>query len=207
MLNDLISDGLTRIRNASMRKLETAKLLHSKVVEATLSILAAKGYVESYNVVEENNKKFINVVLKYDDHGRSVINELKRVSKPGRRVYQGKDDIKRFNVDIFTVGSDWEGYFDYLNEYCKVVYLPRTQGISSTQIRNSENVRLGIIGNEVILDRFLDEAKFVSGIDIIGGYTETDAVDTIYKSHQFNDLEQFSSSKMRYTLICLYLNV
>ena len=106
------------------------------------------------------------------------------------------DDIKRFNVDIFTVGSDWEGYFDYLNEYCKVVYLPRTQGISSTQIRNSENVRLGIIGNEVILDRFLDEAKFVSGIDIIGGYTETDAVDTIYKSHQFNDLEQFSSSKI-----------
>ena len=53
-------------------------------------------------------------------------------------------------MDIFTVGSDWEGYFDYLNEYCKVVYLPRTQGISSTQIRNSENVRLGIIGNEVI---------------------------------------------------------
>ena len=53
MLNDLISDGLTRIRNASMRKLETAKLLHSKVVEATLSILAAKGYVESYNVIED----------------------------------------------------------------------------------------------------------------------------------------------------------
>ncbi|QKF62040.1 30S ribosomal protein S8 [Campylobacter curvus] len=103
MLNDLISDGLTRIRNASMRKLETAKLLHSKVVEATLSILAAKGYVESYNVVEENNKKFINVVLKYDDHGRSIINELKRVSKPGRRVYQGKDDIKRFKNGYGTV--------------------------------------------------------------------------------------------------------
>ena len=98
MLNDLISDGLTRIRNASMRRLETAKLLHSKVVEATLSILAAKGYVESYNVIEEGNKKFINVVLKYDEYGRSVINELKRVSKPGRRVYQGKDDIKRFET-------------------------------------------------------------------------------------------------------------
>ena len=96
MLNDLISDGLTRIRNASMRKLETAKLLHSNVVEATLSILAAKGYIESYNVVEEGNKKFINVVLKYDEYGRSVINELKRVSKPGRRVYKGKDDVKRF---------------------------------------------------------------------------------------------------------------
>ena len=103
MLNDLISDGLTRIRNASMRKLETAKLLHSKVVEATLSILAAKGYVESYNVIEEGNKKFINVVLKYDEYGRSIINELKRVSKPGRRVYQGKDDIKRFKNGYGTV--------------------------------------------------------------------------------------------------------
>ena len=103
MLNDLISDGLTRIRNASMRKLETAKLLHSKVVEATLSILAAKGYVESYNVIEEGNKKFINVVLKYDEYGRSVINELKRVSKPGRRVYQGKDHIKRFKNGYGTV--------------------------------------------------------------------------------------------------------
>ena len=79
MLNDLISDGLTRIRNAAMRRLETTKLLHSNVVEATLSILAAKGYIESYNVVEEDKKKFINVVLKYDQHGRSVINELKRV--------------------------------------------------------------------------------------------------------------------------------
>ena len=86
-----------------MRRLETAKLLHSKVVEATLSILAAKGYVESYNVIEEGNKKFINVVLKYDEYGRSVINELKRVSKPGRRVYQGKDDIKRFKNGYGTV--------------------------------------------------------------------------------------------------------
>ena len=103
MLNDLISDGLTRIRNASMRRLETAKLLHSKVVEATLSILAAKGYVESYNVIEEGNKKFINVVLKYDEHGRSVINELKRVSSPGRRVYKGKAEIKRFKTGYGTI--------------------------------------------------------------------------------------------------------
>ena len=118
------------------------------------------------------------------------------------------DDIKRFNVDIFTVGSDWEGYFDYLNEYCKVVYLPRTQGISSTQIRNSENIRLGIIGNEVILDRFLDESKFVSGIDIIGGYTEAESVDTIYKSHQFNNLEQFGSSEELLDKVdAVYINV
>ena len=103
MLNDLISDGLTRIRNAAMRRLETTKLLHSNVVEATLSILAAKGYIESYNVVEEDKKKFINVVLKYDEHGRSVSNELKRVSSPGRRVYKGKDEIKRFKNGYGTI--------------------------------------------------------------------------------------------------------
>ena len=90
MINDLISDGLTRIRNAAMRRLDTTKLFHSNVVEAMLKILAEKGYIESYNVVEENNKKIINVVLKYDEKGRSVINEVKRISTPGRRVYQGK---------------------------------------------------------------------------------------------------------------------
>lgn len=51
--------------------------------------------------------------------------------------YEGQkiDDIRRYEVDIFAIGSDWEGKFDYLNEYCKVVYLPRTGGISSTEIR------------------------------------------------------------------------
>lgn len=103
MLNDLIADGLTRIRNAALRKLDTTKLLHSNVVEATLNVLTSNGYLESFNVVEESNKKFINVVLKYDEYGRSVINELKRVSTPGRRVYQGKDDIKRFKNGYGTI--------------------------------------------------------------------------------------------------------
>ena len=98
MINDIISDSLTRIRNAGMRKLETTKLLHSKVVEALVGIFQAKGYIESFNVIEEDKKKFINVVLKYDEKGKSVINELKRVSKPGRRVYKGKEEIKIFHV-------------------------------------------------------------------------------------------------------------
>lgn len=96
MLNDLISDGLTRIRNAYMRRLETAKLLHSNAVEAVLTILAEENYIENYNIVEEDKKKFINVVLKYNESGKPAINELKRISKPGRRVYKGRDDIKRF---------------------------------------------------------------------------------------------------------------
>ena len=54
--------------------------------------------------------------------------------------YEGQkiDDILRYNVDIFTVGSDWKGKFDYLNEYCKVVYLDRTQGVSSTELRSQK---------------------------------------------------------------------
>ncbi len=47
------------------------------------------------------------------------------------------DDIKKYNIDIFTMGSDWEGKFDYLNEYCEVIYLPRTPGISTTQIKEA----------------------------------------------------------------------
>ena len=103
MLNDIISDSLTRIRNAAMRRLENTRLLHSKVVEALVGIFASKGYIESFDVIEEDKKKFINIVLKYDEKGFSVINEIKRVSKPGRRVYKGKDEIKRFKNGYGTI--------------------------------------------------------------------------------------------------------
>ncbi len=103
MINDLVADSLTRIRNASMRKLDVTKLMHSKLVEAILVIFQSKGYIESFNVVEDGVKKTINVVLKYDEKGRTVINEVKRVSKPGRRVYKGKDELKRFKNGYGTI--------------------------------------------------------------------------------------------------------
>lgn len=103
MVNDLISDSLTRIRNAAMRRLDVTTLLHSNTVEAVVGILAEKGYIDSFNVVEEGNKKSINVVLKYDEKGKTVINEMKRVSKPGRRIYKGRDDIKRFKNGYGTI--------------------------------------------------------------------------------------------------------
>ena len=102
-MNDLISDSLSRIRNAGMRRLESTKLLHSKVVEALVAIFESKGYIESFNVIEEDKKKFISVVLRYDEQGKCVINELKRISKPGRRVYKGKDEIKRFKNGYGTI--------------------------------------------------------------------------------------------------------
>jgi len=104
MVNDLISDSLTRIRNAAMRRLDVTKLLHSKMVESVVKIIQEKGYIESFNVVEEaGNKKFINVVLKYNDDGKTVINEMKRVSKPGRRVYKGFTDMKSFKNGYGTI--------------------------------------------------------------------------------------------------------
>jgi len=103
MVNDLIADSLTRIRNAAMRRLDVTTLMHSNTVEAVVGILTEKGYVESFNVVEDGHKKTINVVLKYDENGKTVINEMKRVSKPGRRVYRGRDEIKRFKNGYGTI--------------------------------------------------------------------------------------------------------
>ena len=75
------------------------------------------------------------------------------------------DDILRYGVDIFAIGSDWIGKFDYLNEYCQVVYLPRTEGVSSTQLRAASQsiVRIGIVGSGRIAKRFVPETDVVDG--------------------------------------------
>ena len=83
--------------------------------------------------------------------------------------YEGQkiDDIKRYGVDIFTVGSDWVGTFDYLNEYCKVVYLDRTQGVSSSELRSeNRSIRLGIVGEGPLVTKHIDESCFVNGLEI-----------------------------------------
>ena len=79
------------------------------------------------------------------------------------------DDIQKYDVDIFAIGSDWEGKFDYLNEYCKVVYLPRTEGISSTKLRaESQDIyHIGVIGSGRIAIRFVPETKVVNGADVV----------------------------------------
>ena len=103
MVNDVISDSLTRIRNAATRRLESTQLIFSKTVESIVQILQEKGYIENYSIVEDGNKKFINVVLKYDDRGYTAISELKRVSKPGRRVYKPTAEIKAFKNGYGTI--------------------------------------------------------------------------------------------------------
>ena len=87
-------------------------------------------------------------------------------------VGQKIDDIQKYNVDIFAIGSDWEGKFDYLNEFCKVVYLPRTPGISSTMLRaeSQDEVKVGIIGCGRVANRFPSEARVVSGVNVCAAY-------------------------------------
>jgi glycerol-3-phosphate cytidylyltransferase len=82
------------------------------------------------------------------------------------------EDIQRYGVDIFTVGSDWIGTFDYLKQFCEVVYLERTPDISSTLERKNKFkiVNVGIVGTGRIAPRFISEAKYVSGINIACTY-------------------------------------
>lgn len=87
--------------------------------------------------------------------------------------YEGQkiDDIQRLGVDIFAIGSDWKGKFDYLNKHCRVVYLDRTEGVSSTKLRSEDNrLRLGIVGDEEkrILKKYYEESFFVNGMEISG---------------------------------------
>ena len=87
-------------------------------------------------------------------------------------VGQKTEDIVKYDVDIFTVGSDWTGSFDYLKEYCEVVYLERTKDISSTMLRARKFniIRLGIIGTGRIARRMIPEIKYVSGINVANIY-------------------------------------
>ncbi len=91
--------------------------------------------------------------------------------------YEGQkiQDIQKHEVDIFAIGSDWLGKFDYLNDYCEVVYLDRTKGVSSTQLRNETAgvLRIGIAGAGRIAARFVAEARYVSGVSVEAVHSRT----------------------------------
>ena len=89
-------------------------------------------------------------------------------------VGQKIDDIQKYEVDIFAIGSDWEGKFDYLKEFCQVVYLPRTEGISSTMLREDlqEDIRIGVVGTGRIAERFVPESAFVSYANVVCVYDQ-----------------------------------
>ena len=110
--------------------------------------------------------------------------------------YEGQkiDDICNYGIDVFTVGSDWTGKFDYLKEYCQVIYLDRTEGISSTEIRsNKRKIRFGLVGNIENLEKIKNEAQYVNGIEVVGIYSEQNVNlqskdDNILRTDSYEDL-------------------
>ncbi len=130
---------------------------------------------------------------------QSLIERIEGVKRTGLadeiivEEYQGQkiDDILRKGVDIFTVGSDWVGKFDYLKEYCKVVYLDRTEGVSSSEIRShSHEIRLGLVGESAVLEKFVVECAYVNGIKIAGLFSTDDSfsLSGVTKYPQYGDL-------------------
>lgn len=93
-VNDPIADMLTRIRNASQARHEKVDIIGSKVLKRIAEILKEEGYISDFKVMEdEANKRIIRIYLKYDNKKRPCIQKLVRISKPGRRIYVGKDEI------------------------------------------------------------------------------------------------------------------
>lgn len=124
----------------------------------------------------------------------SVLDRVENVRKTGLadeiiiEDHDGQkiEDIQKYNVDIFTVGSDWIGTFDYLKEFCEVIYLSRTPDISSTMLRKDKYniVKTGIVGTGRIAPRFLAEAKYVSGISITRAFNpDVQSANTFEKNY------------------------
>lgn len=127
----------------------------------------------------------------YDD-GRGKLNVRQSLMERIRNVeatglvdeviveeYEGQKlaDVQRLGIDVFAIGSDWTGAFDYLKDYCEVVYLERTKGVSSTQLRaqSEASLRMGVVGSGRIARRFVREARFVSGVEVDAVYSPTPA--------------------------------
>ena len=94
-ITDPIADMLTRIRNANNAKHDTVDIPASNMKKAIAQILLDEGFIKSFNVVEDGKQGIIKIVLKYGENKSQVISGLRRVSKPGLRVYAGADELPR----------------------------------------------------------------------------------------------------------------
>ena len=177
----------------------TYDMLH----QGHLNLLRRAKALGDYLIVGVTNDNFDRERGKLNVHN-NVLERVEAVKATGYAdkiiiedyVGQKIDDIQKYDVDIFAIGSDWEGKFDYLNEYCKVVYLPRTEGISSTMLREDlqEDVHIGVIGAGRIAERFVPESAFVNYVKVRGIYdidkkkadffAKEKGVDHVYKSYE-----------------------
>ncbi|MHC4917924.1 MAG: 30S ribosomal protein S8 [Planctomycetota bacterium] len=94
-LTDPIADMLTRIRNGVRIRKEIVSIRASRICEGVARVLKEEGYIEDYRRVEDSKQGLLRVYLRYGPNGEDIITELKRVSRPGRRVYRGVEDLPR----------------------------------------------------------------------------------------------------------------
>ena len=92
---DPIADMLTRIRNANSSKHKTVDIPSSKIKVSIAEILFKEGYIKAYEEIDNDNQGIIRVSLKYTEKGKKVISGLKRISKPGLRIYASKDELPK----------------------------------------------------------------------------------------------------------------
>ena len=159
-------------------------------------------------VKELGDDFFVGVTSDSFDRGRGKLNVrnnvLERVEAVKATGYadeiiiedclgQKTDDIQKCDVNIFAIGSDWEGKFDYLNEYCKVVCLPRAEGISST-IDNQDTYKVGVIGSGRIANRFVTETKVVNGAEVVAVVNpDRDKTETFAKKYSLEAYTDFDT--------------
>lgn len=153
----------------------TYDLLH----QGHINLLRRAKALGDYLIVGVTNDSFDRNRGKLNVHN-NVLERVEAVKATGLAdkiiiedyVGQKIDDIQKYDVDIFAIGSDWEGKFDYLNEYCQVVYLPRTEGISSTMLREDlqDDIKIGIVGAGRIAERFVPESEVVNYVKVVGVY-------------------------------------
>ncbi len=94
-LSDTIADMLTRIRNAVRINSVQVNIKASNICEGIASVLKQEGYIEDYDRIDDTKQGILRITLKYDPEGRSVIDTIKRESKPGRRIYLSVDELPR----------------------------------------------------------------------------------------------------------------
>ena len=99
-MTDPVADMLTRIRNANMVRHERVEIPASKLKMEVARILHEEGYIRSYRLIEDRKQGILRIYLKYDDNQEKVISGIRRVSKPGRRVYAGATKIPRVYGDL-----------------------------------------------------------------------------------------------------------
>jgi small subunit ribosomal protein S8 len=100
MMTDPIADMLTRIRNAYKARFEKVDMPSSRMKVSILQALKSEGYVKGYKVLTEGKKTLLQVSLKYDAQKRPAVSELRRLSKPGRRIYVNKDEIPQIKSGL-----------------------------------------------------------------------------------------------------------